>query len=79
MAAQAVSPMDRGAWKATVHERLKFQFEWSKCSGFSVHENFQPILEQIAISSFRGFPPPRHQITSGIGRQILLPLCHLGR
>ena len=29
MAAQAVSPMDRGAWKATVHERLKFQFEWS--------------------------------------------------
>ena len=44
--------------EATVHERLKFQFEWLKCLGFAVHEIFQAILEQIAIPSFRGFSHP---------------------
>ena len=70
------SPMNR---EATVHERLKFQFEWLKCLGFAVHEIFQAILEQIAIPSFRGFSPPRQQSTSGTGRPILLLPCHLGR
>ena len=52
--------------------------------GFSVHGNFQTRIqemEQIAISSSRGSSWPRDQTrvscASYIGRQILLPLCHL--
>ena len=51
--------------------------------GFSVHVVFQArISEQVAISYSRGSSRPRGQTCisciSCIGRQIFLPLCHLG-
>ena len=51
--------------------------------GFSVHGIFQArILERVAISSSREYSRPRDQThiscISFIGRQIPLPLCHLG-
>ena len=69
-------PIDSGAWQASPGATSNFSFQLNSQSVHtSVHEN----SGNTGTDCHWGFAPPRHQSTSGISRQILLPLCHLRR